>query len=131
RSVGGAPPRDDNGISAILDLQHVRALQQARDLHAALGEREHAERYDDLARRIRNSVIARCWDDERGLLADTPDKDTFSQHTNAFFILTAEQEARTLKAVARRMVDDDDLVEATLYFSYYVHRALIEAGLGD
>lgn len=129
--LGGVPPRDADGVSAILDLQHVYTLQQARDLFAVFGHVRDAEQCEQLAQKIRANILARCWDEARGLLADTPEKKTFSQHANSYLILTAEEDAPQLRDVAVRMLEDKSLTSATLYFSYYTHRALIAAGLGD
>jgi hypothetical protein len=129
--LGGVPPRDEGGVSSILDLQYVYSLQHARDLFAAFGHAGDAEQCEQLAQRIRANTIARCWDESRGLIADTPEKQTFSQHANTYLILTAEAGAPDLQDVAVRMVADKTLTQATFYFSYYTHRALIEAGLGD
>jgi hypothetical protein len=65
------------------------------------------------------------------LIADTPEKKTFSQHANSYLILTAGETVPELREIAQRMIDDKDLTQATLYFSYYTHRAMIQAGLGD
>ncbi|EDY83499.1 Bacterial alpha-L-rhamnosidase family [Verrucomicrobiia bacterium DG1235] len=129
--LGGVPPRDAKGSSAILDLQYVYTLQQARDLFTAFGFEEDARACQDLANLIRESVEERCWDSDRRLVADTSEKLTFSQHANAYFILTAEDGARSLSDLANLMLEEKDLTQATLYFSFYVHEALVKAGLGD
>ena len=38
------------------------------------------------ARRAR--IRQHCWDPQRGLFADNPDRDVFSQHMNVFAVLT-------------------------------------------
>ena len=34
-------------------------------------------------------------------------------------------------AVAEKLIEDKSLTESTIYFRYYVHTALLDAGLGD
>ncbi len=74
-----------------------------------------------------------CWDAGRGLLADTPKKDRFSQHANALGILTETITGDDVPAVARKLLAEpaDRLAQATFYFRFYLHRALRKAGLGD
>ncbi len=129
--LGGVPPRDARGHSAILDLQHVYTLQQAAKLFAAFGFTTDAEACRARAARIRQFVVDQCWNEARGLIADTPDQQTFSQHANAYFILTAPTDAPGLTTIAERMLVEPDLTPATFYFSFYTHRALQHAGLGD
>lgn len=128
--LGGVPPRDAHGASAILDLQHVYTLQQAAELFDAFGWNADAESCRDRARQLRAHVLATCWDDERGLLADTPERLTFSQHANTYLILTAGAEAATLTDVARRM-QAPEVTPATFYFSFYTHEAMVAAGLAE
>ena len=127
----GGVPRDATGTSAILDLQHVYTLQHAAALFAAFGWDHDARMARERAAKIRAQVVSSCWDDSRQLLADTPDKLTFSQHANTFFILTAGEEKSHLTALARRVRDEPDLTPATFYFAFYTHQALVDAGLGD
>lgn len=129
--LGGVPPRDDQGTSAVLDLQYVYTLQHAADLFTAFGYAEDAARCTARATTLRRFIVDTCWDEHRGLVADTPEKLTYSQHANAYFILTAAAAAPTLAAVAEHMITDPDLPTPTLYFKFYTHQALIAAGLGN
>lgn len=129
--LGGVPPRDHRGASAILDLQHVYALQHAPELFAASGLNHEAQTYADRAAKIRAQVLRSCWDASRQLLADTSEKLTFSQHANSLLILTAGDQKSQLTDLSRRLRDEPDLTPATFYFAFYTHQALVDAGLGD
>lgn len=129
--LGGVPPRDANGMSAILDLQYVYTLQHARDLFAAYGYEEESSACERLAQKIRANVVDKCWDSNRKLIADTPEKSTFSQHANAYFVLTAESDAASLSDLVVRMLEEPDLAQSTLYFSFYLHEAIVLAELGE
>jgi hypothetical protein len=65
------------------------------------------------------------------LFADTPEKTGFSQHPNALAIVTGLVEGDDARRIAAQLVDDRSLTESTLYFRYYIHSALLDAGLGD
>jgi alpha-L-rhamnosidase len=127
----GVPPMDRDGSSSILDFLLLAAYQWAGDLEKNYGSEalagEYAQRADSLARTIRELY----WDSGRGLFADTPAKTGFSQHQNAFAILTGLVHGDEAHTVAAKLIEDRTLVESTLYFRYYVHQALLEAGLGD
>ncbi len=130
--LGGVPPRDADGASAILDLHHVYTLQQAAELFAAFGLADEARTYVERAANIRRHVLDTCWNANRGLVADTPAQQTYSQHANTYLILTAPPEEKAqMSAVAKRMLRDTDLAPATFYFSFYTHAALVRAGFGD
>ncbi|MCC5025390.1 MAG: hypothetical protein J6386_22580 [Candidatus Synoicihabitans palmerolidicus] len=125
------PPLDAHGTSAILDLQHVYSLQQAAELFAAFGWTSDASACLERATRIRDHIVATCWNESRGLIADTPDQQTFSQHANSYFLLTAAKGETKLTELATLVRDAPDLTPATFYFSFYTHQALVQAGLGD
>jgi len=130
--LGGVPPRDASGDSAILNLQYVYTLQQAAVLLAAFDHPAEAARYTALAQQVRRHVLNTCWDAVRGLVADKSDHGTFSQHANALLILTDPGDGSLdPRAVGERLLTDTSLTPATFYFSFYVHQALVAAGLGD
>jgi alpha-L-rhamnosidase len=129
--MAGVPPRDTRRAFAILDLQHVYALQHAAELFAALGWDHDAQIWADRAKKIRAQVISSCGDESRQLLADTSGKLTFSQHANTFLILTAGEKKSELTTLALRLRDKPDLTPATFYFVFYTHQALVDAGRGE
>ena len=135
-TAGGVPAGAKKGGSSILTLQQAYTYFRAGDLLAHYGQNERAEYYRDLGRRLNRAVFARCWDAGRGLFADTPDKNSFSQHANILAVLTnavpAEQQAALLqKTMADRNGGPDSLTQATFYFKFYLFEALKKTGLGD
>lgn len=128
---GGVPPMEADGSSAILDFQLLAAYQWAADLERHFGSaalaNDDAERAESLGRTIRTLY----WDGSRELFADTPAKTSFSQHQNAFAILTGLVKGDEARAMAEKLIEDRTLTQSTLYFRYYIHSALLQAGLGD
>jgi len=55
----------------------------------------------------------------------------FSQHANALAILTGMTDKKEAVALSKRLLTDNTLAAATIYFKYYLHLALIKAGLGN
>ena len=107
------------------------ALDASVRMEQAFGSRTQAEHYADIAAKIRGTIRTKYWDAERGLFADTHDHRSFSQHVNAMAVLAdivTDDEARV---VMTRTLEDKSLIQTTIYFRYYLHRALARAGLGD
>ena len=138
--IGGVPPGVNDG-SSILTLQQAYTYVRAGDLLAHFGQNERAEHYRELARRLGKVVYAQCWDANRGLLADTPAKKTFSQHANILAVLTdavpvAQQAALVQKIMNTRSdgaatTGSVDITQTTFYFKFYLFEALKKTGLGD
>lgn len=127
----GIAPSADDGSSSLMDLQMLYALQSGVALEQHEGSVEYAELYDKLANELKDTIQEKYWDESRNLYADTPQKDTFSQHANSLAILTGLVEGEEARDVAETMLTDTTLAPASIYFKYYLHLALTEAGLGD
>ena len=87
--------------------------------------------YSQKADQLKQLVMKAYWDNSRGEFADTPEKKIFSQHTNVLAILTGVFEGDEATKLMERILSDKSLTQATIYFKYYLHRALVKAGLGD
>lgn len=129
--LGGQPPGAREGGSAILSLQFACALRDAAELASAYGQNDDAARWRSLADRIATAVRKTCWDAERKVFSDTPQKTTRSQHVNALAALAGVIEGNDAADLMRRVRDDQGLTPCTLYFRFYLLRAAKQAGLGD
>ena len=127
----GVPPGADEGHSTVVTLQFAYVLRYAAEMSEAFDRPDEARHYRAMASSLKKAAYRRAWDEDRGLLADTPEKETFSQHANIFGVLTDLFSEEEKQAVMERVLADTSLVPATYYFSFYLHRALKEAGLGD
>jgi hypothetical protein len=127
----GAPPMGADGSSAILDLQLLGAYQWAADMEGKLGIAHYAGLYRQKATQLKQTIQQKYWSPEKGLYADTKEKSSFSQHANSLAILTGMLSKADRAAVGKRMLADSTLTQCTIYFKYYLHQALVAAGLGD
>jgi alpha-L-rhamnosidase len=127
----GEPPSLDGGESAILSLQFALALREAADLEAAFGSAAQAATYRASANKVVAAVVKSCWDEGKGLLADTPAKRTFSQHVNLLGVLADVVPAAGRRALMTKVLDDPSLTQTTYYFKFYLFRALQKADMGD
>lgn len=144
---GGVAPHEKDTESAAVTLQFVAALREAAALETALGDPHRAEVYRQRAQAAADAVYRECWDAGRGLVADRPSKDRFSQHTNILAILTdavpaAAQAAVLERVLAGGMPSAKDLetpreggrespAKASYYFRFYLARALDKLGRGE
>jgi hypothetical protein len=127
----GMAPAGADGSSSVLDLQLLWAYQLAAEMETRAGIPAYAASYRTRAAQLKETIRRKYWDSGRGLFADRPEKDLFSQHANSLAILTGVVVGVEAMAVARRLLGDRGLAPASIYFKYYLHRALIRAGYGN
>lgn len=127
----GVGPMSANGTSAMLDLQLLWAYKLAADLETKLGMPFIAAQYQKLIGQLKKTIIKKYWDEEKKLFADREEKDVFSQHTNSLAILAGIVSKQDMQALAQQLLTNSSLAPASIYFKYYLHQALIEAGLGN
>jgi hypothetical protein len=65
------------------------------------------------------------------MVADTPDKKSFSQQVNVLAVLTDAVPAVEQPALLQRILPDTSLTQSTIYFQFYHFRAMKKTGLGD
>jgi alpha-L-rhamnosidase len=127
----GSPPGADQGGSALISLNFAYALDRAAMLFEHFGDKHSAERYSSLSLKIKEAVFDLCYDKKRGLLADTPNKRHFSQHTNIFGILSDCIPPSHQSQVMATVLNDSSLVQTTIYYRFYLFEAMLKAGMGD
>jgi hypothetical protein len=127
----GMPPMGSDGCSSIMDMQLLWAYTLAGEMENSLGGRTLAAAYGARAAQLRKTILGKYWDRGRREFSDTREKVHFSQHANSLAILSGVVSGREARALGRKMLADTSLTQATIYFKYYVHRALVKAGLGD
>ncbi len=127
----GMAPTGKNGESAVLDMQLLWTYQLAAQLEENLGLKELASRYRSRAAQLKKTIQAKYWDAGKGLFANTPEKDNYSQHANSLAILSGVIASDQAKPLATKMLADTSLAPASIYFKFYLHQALTKAGLGN
>jgi len=140
----GVPPQDADGGSVPVSLQLALALREAAELEAALGEPARAARYRRQAQTIVDSARRLAWHEGRGLLADAPSKARFSQQTNILALLAGAAPVGQEKPLLDRVLAlprpsiktapsgaSPDVAGASVYFRFYLSRALEALGEGD
>jgi hypothetical protein len=126
-----AESRDESGSGAIYNLQLLYAYQWAAEMEAKIGLQDYANIYSAKAEQLKATIQRKYWNPTKQLYADTKDHNSYSQHVNALAILTGMLNKADMKTVANNMLSDESLTKCSVYFKYYLHQALVEAGLGD
>ena len=127
----GAPLRGADGCSVNMDLQLLYAYEMMADMESEAGFNDRAGLYADRAHQLADAVKAAYWNEERGLFADRAEQDNYSQHANALAILCDIVPADQAGEIARKLLSDSTLSPCSVYYKFYLHQALVRAGLGD
>jgi len=135
RSLKGPRPKEP---SCVISLLYLGALRDMAEMEGALGDATRAGRDKQDAARLAQAIRQRCWDSTRGLFADSPDRDSFSQQGNSLAILYDVAPASDHTAIFDRILLPDQGIDAppgvtpvTYYFAFYLARALDHAGQGQ
>ncbi|MDD6210137.1 MAG: alpha-L-rhamnosidase C-terminal domain-containing protein [Bacteroidales bacterium] len=127
----GLPAGVEEGESAILSLQYAMIADQAAEILNAFGYKEQSDRYTRFAKILKDGVQSSCFDEKRGCYANTPAKKEFSQHVNALAILCGLKEGKEAEHIAEYILQDRDIIKCTVYYNFYLHRALAKIGRSD
>ncbi|MDQ2719453.1 MAG: alpha-L-rhamnosidase [Bacteroidota bacterium] len=128
---GGVPDGSDNGHSSVITLQFAYTLKQAAKLFDYFGRKQEANHYLKLSSTLANHTYQHCFDHTRMEMANTPQKNTFSQHAGIMGILADAIPVSGQKQVLQHILYDSTLSQATFYYRFYLTRAMIKAGLGN
>ena len=127
----GTPDGATDGNSSVLTLQYALTLQQAAAIFSFFGKTNEAAHYRQLAANISAATYRQCFDVKKGLMANTPIKNTFSQHAGIMAVLTGAVSKTEMKMVMQKVLNDTTLSKATFYYRFYLNRALKKAGMAD
>jgi len=124
--------------SCLMSVGWLGALQQGSRIEAAFGDPARARTDHARAERVRQAIRTRCWIPARGLFADNPSGDLFSQHMNALAILYDVATPEQAPAILDRIVAPGKGIDApegmfttSYYFAWYLAQAFVHAGQGD
>jgi alpha-L-rhamnosidase len=118
--TGGIPPHDSAGISVPVNWQLALVQRMLADLEDQLGEPELAARNRRQAVELANTLSVALWDDQRGLFADDPRKQHFSEHSQCLAILSGLLDPAVQARVAQGLLHYSDLERTTIYFTHYL-----------
>ncbi|RYG15015.1 MAG: alpha-L-rhamnosidase, partial [Chitinophagaceae bacterium] len=126
----GIAPGADNGNSSILTMQYAYTLQQAAELYNHFGQKDKAKNVLETMKKLIEGTRSNCFDQSKGLFADTPDKISFSQHANIMAVLANALPENEQQNLILKTLKDETLSQATFYYRFYLNQAMKQAGLG-
>jgi len=127
----GMAPFSKDGSSAAMDLQLLMAYEVAALLEKQTGMRSFADNYDNQVSLLKQTIKTNYWSPSKQLFSDTKEKETYSQHCNSLAILTDVIDGASATAIAQKMIIDTSISKASVYFRFYLHKALAKAGFGN
>jgi len=130
----GTPPSSEDVMPASIHLQWLHALQAAADLESALGDPVRAAENRAQALRIQEIIRRRFWSSGKRMFSEDLEGKHFSQHANALAVLAGlVEDAAACKDLMERVsaAPESELSPCSIYFRFYLDRAMAKAGLGD
>jgi hypothetical protein len=127
----GSPPNAEQGQSAQISLLYAYALDHAARIYAIHGKKNAAIGCSKRSAAIKENVYRLCYDPNEKLFAETPEKKSWTQHTNILAVLTDAIPENNQKDLISRILKDTDIIPAQIYFKFYLMQAMKKAGLGD
>ncbi|NYD89147.1 alpha-L-rhamnosidase-related protein [Sphingomonas melonis] len=124
--------------SCLVSVAYLGALQQGARVEATAGDQTVASEDASRAERLAAAIRERCWKPARGLFADNPSGDLYSQHMNALAILYDVASPAEAPGILNRIVVPAKGIDApegmfttSYYFAWYLAQAFAHAGQGD
>lgn len=123
--------------SCLVSLAYLGSLKDMAAVEMVAGDPALAETDRQKAAALTAAIQDQCWDEKRGLFADSPTRTVFSQHTNALAVLydvaPKDRAAGILNKVTKADGIDapDGILTTSYYFSWYLIKAYQHAGLSD
>ncbi|WP_234810792.1 alpha-L-rhamnosidase-related protein [Sphingobium herbicidovorans] len=124
--------------SCLMSVLWLGALQQGERIEEAFGDKALATADHAKAEVLKRAIRTRCWVPARGLYADNPDGDLFSQHMNALAVLYDVATPQEALEILDRIVEPGKGIDApegmattSYYFAWYLVQAFVHAGAAD
>ena len=121
----------ERGHSAQQTLFLAYTLDKAAEIHSFYKNENLAKEYLALSATLKEATYRNCWNGEKGLLGDTPEKDVYTMHANALGILTDAIPLDQQPAVMSKVLNDSTLMPAYLFFHFWIFEALDKCGMGN
>ncbi len=130
---GGNSEVNKDGNSAILTLNYAYTLKKAANILAWLGYREKAKVYRDQGQKYAEVTRKLCFDIDKGIYADDPEKTYYDQRASILAVLCGAHSEKENKAMMKIMLDDTTQFdsEANLFYLFYLFEAMEKTNVGN
>lgn len=127
----GIPHGADDGYSSTVTLQYALALKYAAEVEGYLQNEVRSNELAQASKQISRAVYNNCYSRARGIYAETPEQNIYSQHTNILAILADTENLFDKQQVMQHILNDNDLIQTTIYYKFYLFEAMNRAAMGD
>ncbi|MBB6270404.1 hypothetical protein HDF26_000831 [Pedobacter cryoconitis] len=127
----GTAPGADDGNSSILTLQYAYTLNQSAELFRAFDLAQQADAQEMLALELSDHTYWYCYNPSNGLVADTPEQKSYSQHAGIWAILSGAVPIQEAQPLMQKILDDKSIGQVTFFYRFYLTQALKKAEMGD
>ncbi len=131
----GTPPGNydlkKGGVTSEINLFWLLAMQSAANVERVFGNTHLVRHWEEKAEKLKAQIVKSFWSEQRGLLADNEDKNTFSEHAQSLAIIADALPKDKAERAFKNLVEDPYLQRCTVYFSYYLFEAYFKMGRGD
>lgn len=128
----GRPPCESDMMPASIHLQLLLAFQYARDLERGLGRADEARRCARREHELKSLIQDTFWDESKRLYSEDRAHQQFSQHASVLAVLAGlPATPAAARSLIERVEAGSGLARCSVYFRYYLDRAMVAAGLGE
>jgi hypothetical protein len=113
---GGVYSGSENGNSATVTLHYAATLLRAAELFEYIGLQDEGVVLRQKAEKVKADVITACWDEEKGLFAENPDRKFYDERTNIMAIKAQVFDKAKQKELLTRCLDNQSISKPTYYF---------------
>jgi len=130
---GGNSAVNQKGNSAILTLNYAYTLQKAAELVEWLGYHKKAEEYHSRGVDLSQRVRILCFDEEKEVYADDPEKTFYDQRASILGVLCGAHSGPESRKLMEKIIDSNSRFdsEANLFYYFYLFEAMEKTGVGD
>ncbi|KIO76843.1 hypothetical protein TH53_12625 [Pedobacter lusitanus] len=127
----GTAPGSDTGNSSIITLQYAYTLNQSAELFRAFDLPEQANAQEMLAFELNNHTYWYCYNQANGLIADTPEQKSYSQHAAIWAVLSGAVSLSESQILMQKILEDKSIGQVTFFYRFYLTQALKKAEMAD
>lgn len=125
----GQPAALEYGASALQNLLYVYALKSLARVLRAMGRKDTACEYEEIAGHIMTAVERLCYDENREMYREGESFEQFSQHTQVWAVLTGLAKGDKAHRIMTHALHGTDVVKCSFVMQFYLFRALEKAGM--
>ena len=104
----GSPPGAEEGKSAQITLLFSYSLDHAAILADYHEKSDRARHYRELSMKLKSAVYNTCYDKDKKLFAETPEKVAWTQHTNILAVLADVIPKSEQQALIKRIMNNEN-----------------------